>query len=79
MRVHKDGFIQCRTMAVKMPVTSYRRAMHCYPTKNMGIEVEVGEHFGICLEGVERFRLLGQHNDTVIIKIISNWVQPTRA
>ena len=80
MRSHKDGYIQCRTIEVTLPLEFYRRALTTYPYRNEGIEAEIEKYYGFELEGVLTFRLLGQINKyDVLIKIISNWVQPTRS
>lgn len=80
MRTHRDGYIQCRTMEVTLPLEFYRRALTTYPYRNEGIEAEVGKYLGIELENVERFRIIGQVNKyDVLISVYSNWVQPTRS
>lgn len=79
MRIHKDGFIQCKTLEVKLSAATTRRAMQCSPYLLGGIEDEIEKALGIELEGVERFLLeRNMEDDSVRIKIISNWVQPTR-
>ena len=80
MRVHKDGYIQCRTITVELPLEFYRRAISTYPYRNEGIEAEIEKYYGIEIEHAESFRVLYPFNkDTVLIRVISNWVEPTRS
>lgn len=67
-------------MEVELPLEMYRRACTTYPYRNDGIEAEIEKYYGLELDGTESFRLLGQFSaDTVLIKIDSSWVQPTRS
>ena len=80
MRIHKDGYIQGKMMEVRLSAVTVRNAMQSSAYLLAGIEDAVEKELGIKLEGVERFMLeRSQIDDTVTIKIISNWVKPTRA
>jgi len=79
MRTHKDGFLQCRSLTVDLPESSYRRATNTYRYLSEGIEAEVENYLGVVLTGAETFRKIGTNKGMVTIQIDSNWVQPTRA
>lgn len=74
-RVHRDGYIQARTIEVDIPPHLIWRAMHVGPTRQSGIEREIAEHLGIEIEGTLRVRVTG--HGTVILE--SDWVRPSRS
>lgn len=79
MRVHKDGYIQCRRLCLWVPDESYRYAIATGKYRNEGLEKEIERVLDVELSGELRFRVLEFKADTVYIQIDSDWVQPTRA
>lgn len=79
MRVHKDGYIQCRQVTLWMPLESYQRAIQCGRYLSEGLRKEIELLLNVELYGELRFRKVGNNEDMILIQIDSDWVQPTRS
>lgn len=79
MRVHKDGYIQCRRLTLWMPRARYLRAINVGMYRNDGIEKEIEQLLDVELSGELRFRAIDIREEMVRIQVDSDWVQPTRS
>ena len=78
MRIHKDGFLQCRQMKVWIPRTSYNRALSTGMYRSEGLENEIEQHLDVVVSGPLQFRMIEDDGRMVRIQIDSDWIQPTR-
>lgn len=79
MRLHKDGYIQCRQVTVWIPEVSYRVAIATGMYRNEGLEKEIEHYLDVDISGALTFRVLKIEDGMALIQIDSNWVQPTRS
>jgi len=80
MRIHKDGFIQCRSMEFTLTPCQCRSAMASYPYRNQGFTAEIEKAHGIRVEHIDEARMVRvTMNGDVLVKLRADWRQPTRA
>jgi hypothetical protein len=80
MRIHKDGYIQCRDALVWLPLKDYHNAQNSGMYRNQNLLKAISDHLGVEIEGeVTSIRAVHWMGGRVRLKINFNWVQPTRA
>ena len=76
-RIHRDGYIQARSIELQLPADVFRRAITVGQTRLEGIEREVEKLLGVEIEGVLRFRIIDQKKG--LVRLESDWVRPSRS
>lgn len=79
MRIHRQGYLEARSIELELPDASVRRAQQSHSYLTLGFEMEVEKEVGISLEGATRCRVL---TDVETMKqrvlIEEDWQKPTR-
>lgn len=79
MRLHRDGYLQARSLEIPLPAGVVRRAKQSSKFLTQGVQNAVEAYLGVRIEGAQRVRCEESFEflDTKVI-IESDWAVPSR-